>query len=90
MFRRTRPVRLYDDDIERMHLAAAAEGRSMQELAHDALEEYVARHREEMSKAMAAATHKVLTGDGGPLRRTLAEGADRRAAEAVKRLEALR
>ena len=90
VFRRTRPVRLYDEDIERLQLAAAAEGRSFQELAHDALNEYITTHRADMARAMAAATHKVLTGDGAPLRDALREGADRRAAEASTKLEALR
>jgi hypothetical protein len=87
---RTKPVRLYDEDAERTRLAAAVEGRTSQDVVHDALNAYFTQHREQISAAMSAATQMVLHGDTNPLRDVLMRGAHERAENAVRQLEELR
>lgn len=85
----TKPLRIKADDHQPLGLLAAVEGRSRSDIVHDALREYMERHRDRLTAAFREAQAAVAASDVEALTALFEKGAEERAREHAARIKAL-
>lgn len=86
----TKPVRLYAHDQGSLKLLAATQNCTPADIVHNALQEYVERHRERLAASFRQAQDALAAGDLDSLATLFEQGAESRARAAAEQVRSLR
>lgn len=76
---RTKPIRIFESDHAPLRLLAELEQRSLQEVVHTALAEYLRSHRDELATAFGDTQRAIASGDLDALTEQLTASAEAQA-----------